>query len=209
MRTVFVNPERCIGCRQCEIACAVEHSAAKDAALALLEAPIPRRRIHVEPGPTLSTSFPNKCRHCDPAPCLQVCPTGAISRDLDLDLVLIDPKRCIGCAMCAVVCPFDVLTFHPLAGGPGPEVEVAVKCDGCVERVRRGDVPACAEACKAGALVFGDINELVSAGRLRETKAVLAAASATPPAPPGDPLGPWRAFGEELASIAEAAQNLH
>lgn len=206
MRTVFVNPERCIGCRQCEIACAVEHSASKDAARALLESPVPRKRIHVEPGPTHSTSFPNKCRHCDPAPCLQVCPTGAISRDADHDLVLIDPRRCIGCAMCAVVCPFDVITFHPLVDGPAPEVAVAVKCDGCIERLTHSDIPACAEACKASALVFGEINELVGAGRLRETKAVLAAASTTPPAPPGDPLGPWRAWGDELASISEAAE---
>jgi carbon-monoxide dehydrogenase iron sulfur subunit len=109
--------------------------------------------------------------------------------------------------MCAVVCPFDVLTFHPLADGPGPDVEVAVKCDGCVERLSHGDVPACSEACKSDALVFGDINELVSGGRLRETKAVLAAASATPPAPPGDPLRPWRAWGEELASIVETLEN--
>lgn len=208
MRTVFVNPERCIGCRQCEIACAVEHSASKDVAPALLEAPIPRKRVHVEPGPTLSTSFPNKCRHCDPAPCLQVCPTAAISRDPDLALVLIDPKRCIGCAMCAVVCPFDVLTFHPLADGPGPEVEVAVKCDGCADRLRHGNVPACSEVCKTDALVFGDINELVSAGRVRQTKMVLAAASTTPPAPPGDPLGPWRAWGEEMVGIVEDAETV-
>jgi carbon-monoxide dehydrogenase iron sulfur subunit len=206
MRTVYVNPERCVGCRQCEIACAVEHSSSKDAAHAFLEAPIPRKRVHVEPGPTLVTSFPNKCRHCDPAPCLQVCPTGAITRDGDFELVLVEPKRCIGCAMCAMVCPFDVLTFHPVADGPGPEMEVAVKCDGCVDRLRHGDDPACAEVCKSDALVFGEINELVRAGRLRETAAVLAAASAAPPPAPGDPLGPWRAFGEVLVRIAGAAE---
>ncbi len=44
MKTVFVRPERCIGCRQCEIACAVEHSASKDLAVAVLERPAPRTR---------------------------------------------------------------------------------------------------------------------------------------------------------------------
>src|SRR5690349_8202163 len=101
MRTVFVNPDLCIGCRQCEIACATEHSAAKDEATAFLEVPVPRARLHVEPGPVVSTAFPNRCRHCDPAPCLQVCPTGAITRDQEHGLVLVNAKRCIGCAMCA------------------------------------------------------------------------------------------------------------
>jgi carbon-monoxide dehydrogenase iron sulfur subunit len=208
MRTVFVNPERCIGCRQCEIACAVEHSHSKDPAVALTEVPVPRKRIHVEPGPTLSTSFPNKCRHCDPAPCLQVCPTGAITRDKSSDLVLVDARRCIGCAMCAMVCPFDVLTFYPLAEGAGLHVEVAVKCDGCLQRLGEGLEPACSEVCKAGALVFGDINELVTSGRLRETRAVLAAASTTPQGTPGaNPLGAWRDWGEEVSTLGDEAES--
>jgi ferredoxin len=51
MRSVFVNPERCIGCRQCEIACAVEHSASLDQSIAFREVPRPRKRVHVEAGP--------------------------------------------------------------------------------------------------------------------------------------------------------------
>ena len=99
MQTVFVNPERCIGCLQCELACAVEHSASQDAATAFLEVPVPRKRVHVEPGPMPTLAFPNRCRHCDPAPCLQVCPSGAITREDELGVVLVEPKRCIGCAM--------------------------------------------------------------------------------------------------------------
>ena len=119
MRTVFVNPERCIGCRQCEIACAVEHSQSKDLFQAILEVPKPTSRMHVVPGLHLSTSFPNKCRHCDPAPCMSICPTGAISRDAEMGMVVIDERKCITCAMCAMVCPFDVLTFYP-----SPEVRL-------------------------------------------------------------------------------------
>ncbi len=69
MRGVFVNPELCIGCHQCEIPCAVEHSVAQDLSRALLETPVPRTRIHVEAGPVDTTAFANRCRHCDPAPC--------------------------------------------------------------------------------------------------------------------------------------------
>src|ERR1019366_5125349 len=206
MRTVFVNPERCIGCPQCEVACALEHSASQDLALAFHEVPLPRKRVHVEAGPIPDTAYPNKCRQCNPAPCQRVCPTGAISRDSGGDLVLIDAKRCIGCAMCAVVCPFDVLTLHPLAGALTSEALIAVKCDGCEQRVRRGEVPACVESCKVDALVYGEINELVAAGRLRESGAVLAAAGSTPTTPlRGDPLAGWRSFGAARVSVNEAA----
>ena len=205
MRAVFVNPERCIGCRQCEFACAVEHSRSRDPMLAPFEEPPPRRRIHVEPGPTFNTSFPNKCRHCNPAPCQQVCPTAAILRDPERDMVLIDPAKCIACAMCAMVCPFDVIAYHPLGDGMPARV-VAIKCDECTDRVRRGGSPACVEACKVGALVFGEINELVRAGRLRETRAVLTATALVQPAAPTVPetVAGWRAWGASAAKVAEA-----
>ena len=144
-------------------------------------------------GPSPNTSFPNKCRHCDPAPCLQVCPTGAIYRDPDHDVVLIDTNKCIGCAMCAMVCPFDVLTFYSLDGSPAP---VAVKCDACIARLRAGQIPACVEVCKVGALEFGDLNELVAAAAPRSTGAVIAPTARLEPSQPApDTVGAWRALG--------------
>jgi Fe-S-cluster-containing dehydrogenase component len=123
--------------------------------------------------------------------------------------VLVEPGRCIGCAMCAVVCPFDVLTFHPLTGGPGSGVAVAVKCDGCVGRLEMGLEPACSEVCKVDALVFGELNELVAAGRLRETGAVLAVTAPTPTAPvSSDPLQGWRAWGEAAARARAGAEQV-
>lgn len=204
MKTVFVNPERCIGCRQCEFACTVEHSRSRDAVAALFEEPPPRSRIHVAPGAVQLTSFPSKCRHCNPAPCQQVCPSGAIYRDRQQDLVLIDPKRCIACAMCAMVCPFDAVTFHPQSAGM-PARMVAIKCDGCVERVRRGEEPACSEACKVNALVFGELNDLVNAGRVREAHAVLSAVAALEPEAPRAPdhVQAWRAWGRSATAVRE------
>jgi anaerobic carbon-monoxide dehydrogenase iron sulfur subunit len=79
--------------------------------------------------------------------------------------VLVDQTRCIACAMCAIVCPFDAVTFHPAAGN-GDGHPVATKCDGCVHRVKQGLEPACVEVCKVDALVYGEVNELVGeAGR--------------------------------------------
>jgi carbon-monoxide dehydrogenase iron sulfur subunit len=132
-----------------------------------------------------------------------VCPSGAIFRDAELDLVLIDPKRCITCAMCAMVCPFDAVSFH-LQGNGIPARTVAVKCDGCVERVRHGEEPACSEACKVDALVFGELNELVKAGRVRQANAVLSAVAAQPEAPRGpDHVEAWRAWGRSATAVRE------
>lgn len=181
METIFVNIERCIGCRQCEFACAVEHSQSHVATTAIAEQPPPHSRIHVEAGPWLTSSLPNRCHHCDPAPCEMACPTGAMFRDHDHGLVLVDGDKCIACAMCAMVCPFDAVLFYP----------TATKCDGCVDRLARGLDPACSEACKTGALVFGELNELIRAGHQ---------------AVPGNVLA-WHGWGEATTHVVEGTGN--
>jgi carbon-monoxide dehydrogenase iron sulfur subunit len=199
MKTVFVNPERCVGCKQCEIACAVEHSQSKDLLQAVFETPKPYPRIHVAPGIYTATSFPNKCRHCDPAPCQAVCPTGAISRDNDLDIVVIDGDKCITCAMCAMVCPFDVIRYYESAVVRLGKT-VALKCDHCIDRQHEGKMPACVETCKVGALVFGEINELVKDGSLRLAKAVSVAVGEMKPemAPLPANVEAWRDLGQRI-----------
>ncbi len=163
MKNVFIHPELCIGCRHCEISCAVEHSQSKDLFGMLKETPQSRPRIHVEIGVDFLT-FPNRCRHCDPAPCMQVCPTDALYRDKDTGNVLIAYNKCIDCAACAIACPFGIISFHKI-----PEIsfdrEVNTKCDGCIDRVREQKEPACVDACKTGALVFGNINEMIRNSR--------------------------------------------
>jgi anaerobic carbon-monoxide dehydrogenase iron sulfur subunit len=208
MLTVFVNPERCIGCMQCEFACAVEHSVTKEPAFAVSEVPLPIPRIDVLPGLVAGTSYPSKCRHCDPAPCIGVCPTGALYRDLKHDQVLLNEQACIACAMCAIVCPFDVITYAPTATSAGRTV--AVKCDGCIERLRQGHTPACAEACKVNAIVFGEINDLTAAARREHAVTVLAAAATqpTPAAPDGQSIAPtvssWRDLAEAARDVGQA-----
>ena len=202
MKTVFVNPERCIGCKQCQMACVVEHSQSQNLYHLIFESVIPRPRILVAPGIFLNTSFPNKCRHCDPAPCMTVCPTGAVSRDPDRDMVLVDGRKCITCAMCAMVCPFDVLTFHPL-----PSVRlrksVAVKCDQCIDRQKEGKIPACVEACKVDALVFGELNDLVKAARTHLAEEVSVAVGAIEPktARLSAQVESWRNWGKKVDKI--------
>ncbi len=56
--------------------------------------------------------------------------------------------------MCVTACPFG----HPVLD---EERRIVVKCDGCVERVRRGRLPACVEACPTGALLFGKPQDII------------------------------------------------
>ncbi len=152
MKKVVVHPERCVGCMQCMIACATAHSKSGSLFSAICEIPLPKPRVHVGVG-LYGEGFPNRCRHCDPAPCMMACLPGAIYRNADFDTVLIDPDKCINCASCAMACPFGVIRYHEdMEAMPGRTV--AIKCDNCIGRQARGLVPACVETCKSGALTF-------------------------------------------------------
>ncbi len=157
MKTVIVRPERCVGCLQCRLACAVEHSESKSLVGALGESIPPKPRLRIYPG-RLNYAFPNKCRHCDPAPCQQVCIAGAISREPTRGVIEIAPERCINCGMCAMACPFGVLVYAAVWQVPEKRA-VALKCDQCPAREQAGRRPACVEACKVGALTYGDWQE--------------------------------------------------
>ncbi|MBN1165822.1 MAG: 4Fe-4S dicluster domain-containing protein [Methanospirillaceae archaeon] len=164
MKTVFVRQERCVGCRHCEVACAIEHSLGRNLLSAIQEKKVSYPRIYVESDDAYQT-FPNRCRHCDPAPCMQVCPTGALYRDEETGSVLVAYEKCIQCAVCAMACPFGIISFsqvHEL----DTNREVNTKCDDCIRRQREGSIPACAEACKTGALIFGDADDLIRTSRI-------------------------------------------
>ena len=162
VKTVIVRPELCVGCMQCMIRCAEAHSESKVLAAAIREEVLAKPRIHIGVGP-LEKPFPNKCRHCEPAPCLEACMPGAIRQDPTQSLKVVDEARCIDCGMCSMTCPYYAIRYYPDRKAPGGRV-VAVKCDGCRERVAEGRVPACVEACKTEALTFGDVNVSMNRG---------------------------------------------
>lgn len=204
MKTVFVRPERCIGCKHCEIACAVEHSKTKNLYTAIFEEPLPTPRIHVTPTFGIMT-YPDKCRHCNPAPCMQVCPSGAIARDKETDTVLLNEEKCIACGMCAIVCPFDVITYHQ-SWHVSLDQEIAIKCDHCFERITNGLLPACVDACKTGALVYGDINEIIKEERKVIAKKVAVAETAAEEiieAEVPDLIKLWRNLGLSMMRVGE------
>jgi anaerobic carbon-monoxide dehydrogenase iron sulfur subunit len=157
MKKVVVHPERCLGCMQCMIACATAHSKTENLFTAVCEKPLPKPRVHVGAG-FYGQGFPNRCRHCDPAPCMFACLPGAIFRDKESGTVIINPDRCINCASCAMACPFGVIRYYEDTFAP-PGKAVAVKCDNCLKRQAKGLIPACAEACKSGALTFEELSD--------------------------------------------------
>jgi len=101
-----VDLNRCQGCRACVEACKIENNT-----------PNAVFWMHVfrfEEGeyPETKISFlPRPCQHCNNAPCVKVCPTGARYKRDD-GLVLTDFNRCIGCRYCEVACPYGVNYFN-------------------------------------------------------------------------------------------------
>jgi carbon-monoxide dehydrogenase iron sulfur subunit len=149
-KIILCDSNRCLGCRSCEVACALEHSESKDLREAVLEKPGPQSRVTVEAAG--DHGLPLQCRHCEDAPCVAVCPTEAIHRMSDGGPVLIDEERCIGCRMCLIACPFGVISTSRDGGA-------VVKCDLCIERQEAGQEPACVTACPTQAIRFVDIEE--------------------------------------------------
>lgn len=142
MKKIRIREQYCMGCRLCEIYCAVQHSKSKDLVKAYRgEYPKPVPRILVEEKEYLS--FAIQCRHCEDAPCISACMTGAMYRDPVSGAVLCDADKCVGCWMCIMVCPFGVIT-------KGREKKVVSKCDLCIG----ADMPACVKHCPNEALVL-------------------------------------------------------
>src|SRR6266849_7957083 len=92
------------------------------------------------------------CKHCVNAPCLEVCPTGAIIRT-EFDSVYIQSSACNGCRACVSACPFGVIDINEDRG-------IAQKCTFCYDRLKNGLTPACAQACPTESIRFGPINKL-------------------------------------------------
>lgn len=111
-------------------------------------------------------SLPMMCQHCALPPCVDVCPTGASFKRAD-GIVLVDRHACIGCRYCMMACPYKARSFvHEPLSGQVPDVprgEGTVEaCTLCVQRIDRGERPACVDACAAvghDAIVFGDLND--------------------------------------------------
>ena len=106
--------------------------------------------------------FPKSCLHCDDAPCVTVCPTGASYKRAEDGIVLVDEDKCIGCGLCAWACPYGAREMDLAAG-------VMKKCTLCIDRIYNETieevdrVPSCVRTCPANARHFGDLADPASA----------------------------------------------
>ena len=163
------NPDLCIGCRTCMIACVVAHEG--------------RRIFDIDPDgydfnpklhmvKTAKISVPVQCKHCENPACLAVCPVNCI-KVID-DAVVIDQSECIGCKSCVQACPFGAINMIAQIGtsqADGARRVVANKCDLCVGT---GDGPSCVRVCPTSALTLVDENkmkEVIGNKRVESAKA--------------------------------------
>lgn len=152
MKQLLVRSEVCVGCKSCELACAVAHSQTKTLFGAVLEAERPRKRVFVETDGLLNV--PLQCRQCTDMPCVHACMAGAMHRDALTGLVQVAAEKCVGCWMCVMVCPFGVITEG--------SSRQAVKCDRCRELAYE---PACVSACPTKALQWVEVDHFSTSGR--------------------------------------------
>lgn len=144
MKKIYVKEEVCIGCHLCEIYCAVQHSKSKNIIKAFkFESPRPVPKIIVEEKGYVS--FALQCRHCEDAPCVEACLTGAMRKENGR--IVCHTEKCVGCWTCIMVCPYGVVERDTANGR-----KVVSKCDFCPDL----DVPVCVAYCPNEALILAE-----------------------------------------------------
>ncbi|RKZ54244.1 MAG: 4Fe-4S dicluster domain-containing protein [Candidatus Parabeggiatoa sp. nov. 3] len=143
---MLADTVRCINCKACVVACRAEW-----------ETPMGYTRDWVKEVEWVQNDqpkvmlFPGRCQHCDDAPCIEACPSGAAYKRAD-GLVLQDNCICSGCELCVPACPYEARWLNPVTN-------TISKCTFCQPRIDKGLEPACVQTCVGRALIFGDMND--------------------------------------------------
>jgi anaerobic carbon-monoxide dehydrogenase iron sulfur subunit len=144
---LVVDADKCTGCTTCALVCSVVHEGRFS---------YERSRIRLWRDDARGLFVPLLCEHCEDAPCIAVCPTGALYRD-EAGRVLRNAARCIGCSECMNACPLGAISFNP--------DQKWTKCDACVGV---GGIPYCATYCTAQAIRWVP-KRLIAREKARET----------------------------------------
>jgi len=137
-KVLYVDHEKCTGCRLCELVCAVSHDGISNPA---------RSRIRVMKWEAEGLYIPMTCQQCQDAPCLKVCPVKAISQEEQTGRVTVDYNTCIGCRSCVSVCPFGAMSFNTID-------RRVLKCDLCDGN------PQCVRFCEVKAVDFVEADDV-------------------------------------------------
>jgi len=173
-----IDLARCVGCHTCAIACKQANSTPKGSWW---------NRVMTIGGKEIDTGtltdnyldstvsyMPISCQHCENPACTRVCPVGATYK-LDDGVVFQDYDRCIGCRMCIAACPYTGVrsyfweepqyyrgfTFGD-ADAPVHQKHTVDKCNFCIQRLSRGEEPACMVLCPLRARFGGDLDDTES-----------------------------------------------
>ena len=131
---LVIQPQHCIGCRACEMACAFSHGQQGQ--------PGASRCLTITLDQKAERYVPMMCLQCDHAACVASCPVEAIQRDERSGVVTVDNEICIRCMACTVACPFGNMHFDPAQ----QRIHKCDLCRGC------GDYPRCAMFCPTDCL---------------------------------------------------------
>jgi len=177
---LVIDLDICVGCHACAVNCKEWNTSGHSAPLTDKQpygadpSGVWFNRIHsfeviAETGDSRTVHFPKSCLHCEDAPCVTVCPTGASYKRAEDGIVLVNADTCIGCKLCSWACPYGAREYDDTMG-------VMKKCTLCVDKIYNDNlppesrVPACVSTCPAGARSFGDfadpdsdVSRLVSA----------------------------------------------
>jgi Fe-S-cluster-containing dehydrogenase component len=168
---LVIDLDICVGCHACAVSCKEWNTGGVSAPLTDLDPygaqpdGVWFNRVHSfeieDTAGTRTVNFPRSCLHCDDAPCVTVCPTGASYKRAEDGIVLVNPDTCIGCKLCSWACPYGAREFDEDEG-------VMKKCTLCVDRIYNSTLPeaarapACVLACPTGARSFGDLGDPAS-----------------------------------------------
>jgi sulfite dehydrogenase (quinone) subunit SoeB len=178
---LVIDLDVCVGCHACVVACKEWNTGGYGSALSDQDpygahvSGAWLNRVHTyevspgkgegqtigEAGGARVVHFPKSCLHCDDAPCVTVCPTGASYKRAEDGIVLVDEDKCIGCGLCAWACSYGAREMDLAAG-------VMKKCTLCVDRIynetlaEEDRVPSCVRTCPTNARHFGDLGDPAS-----------------------------------------------
>ncbi|MDO8525668.1 MAG: 4Fe-4S dicluster domain-containing protein [Candidatus Omnitrophota bacterium] len=141
MKKIYYDVKKCLGCRSCEIACAIVHSENRDllAAIKSGKLALPGKKIYSVKG----KNYPVSCRQCSEPKCVDACMAAALTFDAVKGVVAHDKTRCVGCWMCVMACPYGAVR-------PDLKGKVPVRCDMCPDE----DEKPCVRACPTKAIVW-------------------------------------------------------
>lgn len=145
---MLINTKECMGCYACRTACQSQNGLHADEDFIRYE----KHEAGEYPSIGVET-VPLQCMHCEDAPCVTVCPTGAAFKGAD-GIVGVDQGRCIGCKYCMAACPYQVRVHNHETG-------TVDKCRFCTAAAteKGTQMSSCVEACLSNARIFGDLDD--------------------------------------------------